>query len=84
MKNKIYIATIQNEGTDADYVNIIFASTNKIIVKNWVSRFNKIITNNRERIMSYNMTDFTKLPPYWYYEIRFDNPIGIMDEIELR
>lgn len=75
--NKVVYMAILGTGTYDDYnEQIIFCSFNKLKVKNWVNRFNRIIENNSERILDYNVLDGKE--PLWYEYIKWEEPQALI------
>ena len=81
--NKIIYIAILGAGTYDDYAEqVIFCSFNKLKVKNWVNRFNRIIENNRDRIESYSVLNGKE--PFWYEYIKWEMPRALLQEAPIR
>ena len=82
---EIYIAVI-GQGEYGDYYESeIFASFDKDKVEKWVSKFNKIVEDNRDRICShYDDGDYNKNDLFWYDYISYSRPIAIITTVEFR
>jgi hypothetical protein len=77
-QNKIYTATLTQGRYEDYYETIIFATFDKNKAEAWVDRFNRIIKENEERIFNSDEDYF------WNNFIRWENPIAIVQEFEVR
>ena len=79
---KIYVAMIATGRYDDYYETPVFASEDESKVNNWVERFNKIIKDNRERIVSYK--DNLDEQPFWFDCVMWESPRALMAGIPIR
>ena len=61
----------------------IFVSSDKKKVLKWVNRLNNLINIQRDRIKHFEYSD-GKRPPFYYYEVQYNNPFAKIAEIEVR
>jgi len=77
-KDKIYVAAI-GLGIGEDYrVDNIFSS-DETTVRNWVNRFNKIVGDNKDRIIDSENCDV-----FWYDYVKWYEPMAFLEVVELR
>ena len=74
----IYAAIIISGGWDGFSENYVFVSFNKNKVENWCKRFNKIISDNTDRIEN------KKTYCFWHDFIKYEHPEAVLKELELR
>jgi len=77
---KVYTATII-EGYEPGSHDI-FVSLDKEFVERWAERFNKIISQRREKFLKFEK--YPDIPPFWYDYINHERPFARCYEIELR
>lgn len=86
MSNTVIYLVMVCSGEHDDYTERhIFATTNKDTAEKWRDKYNRIIDNNKDRIIHYyDDQDCDKPEPFWYNEINWDLPTARVIEIERR
>ena len=79
MKKIMYTANIASGEYDDYRENTIFCSENLEQVIKWVDKFNRIISDNRDRIMKSDNYDF-----FGYSFIKYQDPSAFKGEIPIR
>ena len=82
--NKVYLVIVSS-GQWEDYIEQkVFVTTNEYKAKNWCDRFNKIISDNKERVFDfYRDGDYEKKQPFWFSRIE-EEPNAFYKGVELR
>ena len=83
MDKNIYLVIIVT-GDSHDYIyHSHFATTDRDLALEWIDRFNKIIEDNEERIIKYDI-DLNDNTPFWHDYITYDKPMAMLEEIKIR
>lgn len=83
--NKIYVAIIGSGGWEDYSESEVFASFDKDKVEKWVGRFNKIVEDNRDRIIScYDDDNYDKPSLFWHDFIAYSKPIASAKSVKFK
>lgn len=81
---KTYLVVVAT-GCYDDYIeNVIFVTNDKDKADSWVTRYNKIIDDNLDRIREFPIQDPENDEPFWYWLINYQDPFAKVIESEYR
>ena len=83
-KENLYLVVVATGSYDDYFENIKFATEDEEKALLWVSKFNKIIEENKDRINNYCFTLEQEKEPFWYDFIQYYEPNALIRKTELK
>jgi len=83
----MYLVSIMTGDTSGYSRQIQFATHNLEVAQKWVDKYNKIITDNSERLKSIEYDDDKDdgfYFPYLYFLVNYENPKAIIQIIKIK